>query len=295
VFNGSVDGSHPDARLALGAEGNLYGAAQDGGAHGGGTLWEFRVTGKMLTRHAFGAAGDGATPLQGPTMGPAGAVYGATGEGAVNGSGNIFSVSHAGLYHVIYDFLSKGDGHCPFSGVAFGPGGALYGTTVGVGVGGDPSGSVWRYTAAGGLKTLYVFKNGADGEWPNQAPVVDAAGNVYGTTYIQNGAQFAGAIWKISAAGTFSVLHAMKAAKDGFAPNSPLLLDTNGTLYGTTASQGPGGYGTVFSITRSGIFSVVHAFANAGDGAQPTGNLVHDSHGVIYGGTEYGPVFAITP
>jgi len=294
-FNTNVDGKNPDARLALGATGDLFGAAPGGGANGGGTLWEYTRSGVMLTRHAFGAGSDGSTPLQGPTMGAGGTIYGAAGEGAISGSGNIFSVSHGGSYHVIYDFMSKGDGHCPFSGVAFGPGAVLYGTTVGVGFGGNPNGSVWQYTAAHGLKTIYVFTDGVDGEWPSQAPVVDGAGNVYGTTNMQSGALFAGVIWKISAAGVFSVLHSMNAATDGFAPNSPLLLDANGKFYGTTGSQGPGGYGTVFSITKTGVFSVIHSFSNTGDGAQPTGNLVQDSAGVIYGGTANGPVFKIKP
>ena len=294
-FNASVDGSNPDARLALGAGGNLYGAAPGGGANGAGTLWEYTAAGKMLTRHSFGAGGDGSAPLQGPSLGPDGMVFDATAEGAIGGSGNIFSLTHSGTYAVIYEFMSQGDGHCPFSGVAFGPGGALYGTTVGVGFGGNPQGSVWQYTAAGGLRTLHVFTDGADGEYPKQAPVVDGAGNVYGTTNIQGGNNFAGAIWKISSTGAFSILHAMNGATDGYGPNSPLMIDTDGKLYGTTGSGGQYGYGTVFSITKTGAFALVHAFANTGDGAQPTGNLIHDTSGNIYGGTAYGPVFKITP
>ena len=68
-----------------------------------------------------------------------------------------------------------------------------------------------------------------------------------------------------------------------------------GRYDGTTGSQDPGDYGTVFSITKTGLFSVIHSFSNTGDGAQPTGNLVRDSAGVIYGGTAYGPAFKIKP
>jgi uncharacterized repeat protein (TIGR03803 family) len=140
-----------------------------------------------------------------------------------------------------------------------------------------------------------VFQNGADGEWPTQAPVVDGAGNVYGVSSTQNGTSYAGAIWKISATGHFSILHAMAGAADGYAPNSPLLLNADGLLYGTTGSGGVDGYGTVFSISKSGAFNVVHSFTAGADGAQPTGNLVQSSAGVIYGGTAYGAVFSITP
>jgi uncharacterized repeat protein (TIGR03803 family) len=87
----------------------------------------------------------------------------------------------------------------------------------------------------------------------------------------------------------------MNGNTDGFAPNSPLLLNTDGKLYGTTSAGGPDNDGTVFSITKSGAFAVIHSFSNSGDGAQPTGNLVRTSTGVIYGGTAYGTVFQITP
>jgi uncharacterized repeat protein (TIGR03803 family) len=294
-FNAATDGSAPRARLAIDAAGDIYGTASGGGANGAGTLWKYSAKGVMSTPHAFGANGDGTVPMQGPTMGPDRVVYGATAEGAIGGSGNIFSLSHAGTYTVLYDFLSKGDGHCPFSGVAVSRTGALYGTTVGVGYGGNPNGSVWQFTTAGGLKTLYVFQDGADGEWPSQAPVLDGAGDLYGTTNTQNGGSFAGAIWKITASGAFSILHAMNGATDGYAPNSPLLLGKDGLFYGTTASGGPDNDGTVFSISRTGAFTVVHSFSNSGDGAQPTGNLVRDSTGAVYGGTAYGPVFKITP
>jgi uncharacterized repeat protein (TIGR03803 family) len=155
-------------------------------------------------------------------------------------------------------------------------------------------GSVWTYTTGGILRTLYDFTDGTDGEWPNQAPVVDKQGNVYGTTYIEGGNQFDGAIWTVSGTGTFTLLREMNGATDGAVPNSPLLFGKNGTLYGTTYTGGPGGYGTVFSITKTGIFTVIHGFTAGNDGAQPTGNLVLGAHGVIYGGTDYGSVFEIT-
>ena len=294
-FSAARNGSDPRARLALDRDGNIFGTTGSGGANGVGTLWEYKAGGDMRTPHAFGANGDGSTPMQGPSMGPGRTVFGTTGEGAIGGSGNIFSLSPNGAYNVLYQFQSQGDGHCPFSGVAVSKTGILYGTTVGVGYGGNPNGSVWQFTPGGALKTLYVFQNGADGEWPNQAPVLDDAGNLYGVTNIQNGVSFAGAIWKITPSGKFTVLHSMNGGIDGFGPNSPLLLGKNGLLYGTTGSGGSGNLGTVFSVSKSGAFNVLHSFTNTGDGAQPTGNLVRDSAGAIYGGTGYGSVFKITP
>ena len=297
AFNAATDGSAPNARLALDQAGTLYGTARDGGAHDSGTLWAFPANGTMQTPHAFGAGGDGAVPMQGPTLGPHGAVVGSTGEGAIGGSGNLFSLSHKGVYGVTYEFKSGADGHCPFSGVAVARDGTLYGTTVGVGFGGNPNGSVWKYSTAGAgtLTTLHVFQDGADGEWPDQAPALDGRGNLYGTTHVQNGDSFAGAIWKITPEGQFSVLHQMNGTTDGYGPNAPLLSDGKGTLYGTTYGGGTAGYGTVFSITRAGVFTVLHSFMGGTDGAQPTGNLVRASNGILYGGTSGGEVFSIAP
>jgi uncharacterized repeat protein (TIGR03803 family) len=294
-FNSATDGNNPNARLAIDGSGNVFGTAPGGGTYGGGTLWEFTAAGKFRTRHAFGGANDGVDPLQGPTLGPKGLLYGSTAMGAPNNNGIVFSMAHSGAYDMVYNFLSGPDGHCPFSGVALSKTETIYGTTVGVGYGGNPNGSVWQYTAAGGLQTLYVFQDGNDGEWPAQAPTVDKDGNVFGTTNVQNGGGFAGAIWKITSGGSFSVLRDLNGSTDGYGPNSPLLLGAHGILYGTTSSGGANGYGTVFSIGKDGAFTVVHAFANNGDGAQPTGNLVRDGNGTIYGGTAYGPVFKIVP
>ncbi len=171
----------------------------------------------------------------------------------------------------------------------------MCGTTVGVGFGGNPTGSVWQFTPPGTLTTLYVCQNGADGEWPDQAPVLDRDANVYGMTNQQNGGGFAGAIWKITAQGHFSVLHEGVSAADGVYPNSPLPLRPDNVLSGTTANGGPNGCGTAFSINAKGVFKVVHAFTNTGDGGYTTGNLVRTPAGVIYGGAAGGAIFQITP
>jgi uncharacterized repeat protein (TIGR03803 family) len=294
-FNGTTDGSIPNARLVLTNGGDLYGTAPEGGAYNYGTLWKFSAAGGMTTPHAFGATGDGASPLQGPALGLHEALLGTTSMGDDNTNGIIFREARGNIYKQMYNFQSGQDGHCPFSGVAVGTDGAVYGTTVGNGYGGNPTGSVYKFTPAGGVTTLYAFKNRNDGEWPDQAPATDAKNNIYGTTYIQNGASFAGAIWKISAAGNFSVLYDLNGASDGFGPNSPLILNTDGNFYGTTNTGGADNYGTVFSVTPTGTFTLLYSFTNTGDGALPTGNLVHDATGAIYGGTAAGTVFKIVP
>ncbi len=295
TFVGSTDGSGLTARLVRQSNGDIVGIATSGGQYSSGTLWRYAANKKFSVLHAFGAPGDGSGPLQGPVGDQDGDLFGTTSGGAVATNGNAFKLSAGGTYAGLHDFLSGPDGHCPFSGAARGAGAQLYGTTVGNGFGGNPNGSVWKISPQGTLTTLYAFTDGADGEWPRQAPVVDAQGNVFGTTSVQKGNTFAGALWTINVKSGFAVLHSFAPATDGSQPNSILISDGHGTLFGTTATGGPGGYGTVFSITEGGTFKVLHAFANGADGATPTGNLVRNAGGVIFGGTQSGQVFRITP
>ena len=292
TFSGGNDGGPANLQLVLNSAGALFGTSHDGGAYGGGTLWKY-AHGILTTMHAFGNGTDGSGPLQGPASDGLATLAGTTSGGADNTNGNAFTM-HGAKYKVRYDFMSNGDGHCPFSGVAADAKHNLYGTTVGNGFGGNPTGSVWQLTPANKLNTLYVFQDGADGEYPDQAPALDSAGNIYGTTYIKGGSGFPGAIYKV-VGGQGSVLHSFVATTDGYMPNSPLLLDTDGKFYGTTYQGGSGNFGVVYSITTAGGFKAVYVFTGKSDGSHPTGNLVHDSSGAIYGGTESGTIFKIVP
>ena len=292
-FSGGADGNYPNGGLVTNEASTVFGTTRSG-ADSYGTLWSY-AGGTLTTLHSFASNTDLAIPLQGPELNAHSVLFGSAATGAPNNNGGIYRLKPNGDYKILYNFLSGKDGHCPYSGIAVNKVATIYGTTVGMGYGGNPTGSVWKLSKGGTLTTIYVFKDGADGEWPDQAPVMDKAGNVYGTTHVQNGGTFAGAIWRGSSTGTFSVLHDLTASTDGSAPNGPLVLNTDGNLYGGTTSGGPGGYGTVFQITPSGSFSVMHGFANGTDGATPTGNLAHDSSGAIYGGTQSGQVFKIVP
>lgn len=288
-FASATDGAQPNDMLAVDPLGNLYGTTQAGGKFGGGTIYEFTTAHTLKVLHAFNAAaGDGSRPLQGLVRNAAGTLYGAAAGGAIATNGSVFEVNPKGVYGTRYEFLSGADGHCPFSSVAVDSRGNVYGTVVGNGFGGDPNGAVWKLSPANKLTPLYVFKDGKDGEYPDQAPILDAAGNIYGTMITKNQGEYAGAVWKIDTAGRFSIIHQFTGMADGFGPNGPLMLNTDGNLYGTTQSGGgtaaKPGYGTLFRITPAGQFTVIHTFTGP-DGSNPTGTLAHDGKGAIYGAT----------
>jgi uncharacterized repeat protein (TIGR03803 family) len=123
---------------------------------------------------------------------------------------------------------------------------------------------------------------------------MDAAGNLYGTTYI-GGAYDLGSVFKLEAAGSESVLYSFKGSSDGEYPYSGVVIDNAGNLYGTTAGfcnsitcgAGASGNGTVYKLDPSGTLTVLHHFANSNDGANP-GGLLLDPAGNLYGTTYNG-------
>jgi uncharacterized repeat protein (TIGR03803 family) len=245
-FAPSTEGSVPNDMLAVDTAGNIYGTTRQDGKFGGGTIFEFTSAHITKILHAFdAAAGDGSKPLQGLARSSVGALYGATSGGAISTNGNVYEVSPSGNYAARYDFKSAGDGHCPFSGVAVDSKGNVYGTVVGNGFGGDPNGAVWKLTPQNKLTPLYLFKDGTDGEYPDQSPIVDTAGNIYGTIITKtdrNGSEvagYAGAVWKIDATGKFSLLHKFTGT---------LAHDSTGAIYGATTGNSGSVGGTVYKV-----------------------------------------------
>src|SRR5579883_2534640 len=128
-----------------------------------------------------------------------------------------------------------------------------------------------QFVTAGNLRDL--ARRDADGGKYPQAPLIDVAGILYGTT--NNGGAFrgrktcqggCGTVFSITTSGVVKVLHSFGNAQDGEYPAQAGLVDVGGTLYGTTSAGGAFGGGTVFSITTGGVENVLHSFGGQGDG-----------------------------
>ena len=145
---------------------------------------------------------------------------------------------------------------------------------------------------------IYNFTGGADGGSPSAGLVIDAAGNLYGTT--SGGGPFGeGTVFKLtpSASGwRFNRLYAFSGA-NGSGPDSTLVLGADGRLFGTTDGGGLGD-GVLFGLSPAGnilpsVFSnwmetLLYSFTGGSDGASPGGSLVLDSSGNIYGSAATG-------
>ena len=201
---------------------------------------------------------------------------------------------------LLYNFCSLKncfDGSYPYAGLIVDPAGNLYGTTQYGGA--HDVGTVFELTpkAGGGWKekVLYAFNNnGKDGLYP-YAGVIDAAGDLYGTTYT-GGAHNGGTVFELKpkAGGgwTEKVLHSFGDGKDGTSPHAALIIDAADNLYGTTVFGGADGSGTVFELTpKAGgewAEKVLHSFGRGKDGASPYAGLIADAAGNVYGTTTDG-------
>ena len=176
--------------------------------------------------------------------------------------------------------------------------GNFYGTTAYGGASGD--GTVFRMTSAGAVTVLHSLTYATDGSNPYAALVQGSDGNFYGTTS-QGGVSHGGTVFKMTPGGILTVLHAFAGGTtDGASPAAGVIQAADGNLYGTTRAGGTSDEGTVFSITSTGEFRVLHSFSSATDGGYyPQAALIQASDGNFYGTTTLsnpgvGTVFVMT-
>jgi uncharacterized repeat protein (TIGR03803 family) len=353
-FGSGNEASFPYAGLIRDAAGNLYGTAP--GLSGGGGVFELSPnqhggwTETVLYNFCSQSnCTDGAYPYAGLILDAAGNLYGTTYEGgAVDcnngpyapGCGTVFELSPTAgggwTETVLYSFCSQSgcaDGSYPYASLIFDAAGNLYGTTSNGGTNycngpyGSNCGTVFKLSpTVGGGWTETVLHNfiddGTDG-WGSQAGLIlDAAGNLYGTTtYGGNngngcGEYGCGTVFEVSptvgGGWTETVLYAFPnyAGTDGYMPFASLIMDADGNLYGTTVAGGSyyedqGGGGTAFELSPTGdggwTETKLYSFGNGLDAVGPYAGLIFDAAGNLYGtaccaGTNYnGGVFELSP
>lgn len=137
---------------------------------------------------------------------------------------------------------------------------------------------------------LYSFTGKTDGASPLAPVVIDAAGNLYGTTEA-GGSSGLGTVFKVEAGGTETVLHSFAGGTtDGCNPGGALIEDAAGNLYGTTNKCGASNVGTVFKVEPSGTETVLHSFTgDTSDGSYPyLTSLLIDKKDNLYGVAQNG-------
>jgi uncharacterized repeat protein (TIGR03803 family) len=127
-----------------------------------------------------------------------------------------------------------------------------------------------------------------DGYFPTAPPIMDAEGNLYGTTYMGGPPPTCwGTVFKIRGAGKETILHDFSGSPDGANPYAGLLLRGH-YVYSTTGNGGTGNQGTAFSMSTKGNEAVLYNFLGGSDGGNPSSALAFDKAGNLYGSTPSG-------
>jgi uncharacterized repeat protein (TIGR03803 family) len=156
-------------------------------------------------------------------------------------------------------------------------------------------------SASDSIQTLHSFSGPPDGEFPTGTIIMDATGNLYGTTFSGGDKGYdGGTVFELSPADgggwVETTLHRFTGGPDGRNPFAGLVMDRQGNLYGTAGDGGRQdcssyGCGTVFRLAPSTggtwKFSILHQFSGP-DGATPYPGLVMDGSGNIFGATQAG-------
>lgn len=320
----SGDGTQPEGRLIIGADGSLYGTANQGGRTGQncgvgcGIVFKltppatfcrsFSCSWHETLLYSFAGTPDGAGPSGELAFDGTGNLYGTTRSGGTGGEfgGIVYELSPAqgGWSETILYNFPEG---VPFGGVVRDEAGNLYGTTS---YGGEYNDGIAYQLASGSgwtLKTMHAFGGPFDG-FGSYGMILDDAGNLYGGTYNGDPSDEA-IVYELSPSPgnwIYNILHVF-APHYGGPGSADLVMDAAGNLYGTTVgTEGGTGnpWGNVFKLTLSGgvwIYTDLHDFTGGSDGGSPFSNVVIDASDNLYGTASMGGangdgvVWEITP
>ncbi|MBS0421033.1 MAG: hypothetical protein JSR66_25210 [Proteobacteria bacterium] len=286
--NGDADAISPSSKLVQGSDGNFYGTAL-GGSHFDGVIFKVTSAGIETVLHTFNrSTGDGASP-SGLILGSDGNFYGTTIAGGANDRGTVFKMTPDGSVTVLYSFRGyPSDASYADSGLVQANDGSFYGTSEFGGA--TNNGAVFRVTRGGVETMLYSFGTVAKDAAAGFSGLVEGSdGNFYGMSS-NGGAGNYGAVFKITPEGIESLVYSFTGGAAGASfPTGGLLEGADDNFYGQTSSGGPNHGGEIFKLTPAGDLTVLYSFTEgAKTGSGPTGTLVQDSEGNLFGATQYG-------
>jgi uncharacterized repeat protein (TIGR03803 family) len=307
-------GGFPDGALVelSGTPGTFMGVTALGGANKEGVVYQISSTMQFNDVYDFsldqGAIGE---PFGQLTRGSEGLYYGFGAEGGANDSGGIYAISPLGGVTSVRASFGRLDGETPLettAGLTAANGGNLFfGVTELFGA--SNQGLIFTLANEGGAFTvLHDFFQG--GNATSKAGLVrDSAGFLYGTT-AAGGASNLGTVFELTPGGVFATLYNFAgpdaSTPEGATPsNGPLVLDSDGDLFGTTSAGGTNNMGTAYKLDN-GELTTLHSFGNINsqgilaDGSAPEAGLTLSNgnfFGVAPNGGENndGVFFQLTP
>ena len=256
--------------LLHGADGNLYGAAGDGGAANLGTVFRMTPGGTFSVIHTFLDGPEGRSPSGDLVQATSdGNFYGTTSAGGIYGRGTTFVMNASGVVTTLHSFTGGGDGASPETLVAAGDGN-FYGTTRGV-----PA-TAFRMTPGGTVTTLHTFASSVYG-----SILFASDGNLYGKMFTSGSDTM---IFRLSLSGVFTPVRQIAFGTYGYVSN--LVQAPDGNLYGRTSGRSGSDVSTVFRMSLDGsVFSPLASFPPLIDLEGPfvPDQFVRASDGNLYG------------
>ena len=302
VFN-STNGASPRGNMVFDASGNLYGTTSAGGTKGKGTVFELPAGSTTITTLVSFTGKDGSFPFAGLVIDGSGNLFGTTG-GQLNSSTNkatVFEVQ-AGT-HTLVTIATLGESARPTGTLVVDSGGNIFGTTSKGGK--DSRGTVFEIAAGSSKVTTLASFNGTNGGAPDGSLLMDSQGNLIGLTGNGGGiTNAAGTLFKLTPNGTASTITtlAVFTGGNGNRPLGTLIMDGGGNIFGVTSQGGGNAEGAAFEL-EAGASTITKLFGFKGQktGVNPTGTLVMDGSGNLFGGTfgggkeEVGTLFELSP
>jgi uncharacterized repeat protein (TIGR03803 family) len=282
------DGANPNAGLIVSGS-VLYGVTFYGGSSGYGTVFKLNRDGTGFTSlHSFSGGSDDGNPRAGVVL-SGNTLYGTTCLEGGSSGGSVFKLNTNGTGFANLHTFSNIDGAGPLAALTC-SGNRLYGTTEDGGssdsgtvfvVNTDSTDFTLLHDFSAGLGPMFGPATNSDGLHPH-ATLLLSGNTLYGTTELGGGLG-AGNVFAVNTDGTgFTNLHSFRRGSDGGFPQAGLVL-CNGSLCGTTADWGDGGWGTIFTVETNGTdFITQHGFGGDGDGGSPRADLVLLGH-TLYG------------
>jgi uncharacterized repeat protein (TIGR03803 family) len=267
-FTGGADGGVPMAGLTSDNQGNLYGTTSAGGnvacaygaAVGCGVVFKLDRTGNEITLYSFSGGRDSGNSQSPLIRDSSGNLYGMTSGVGAGSDGTVFRIDTHDREAILYAFSGGTDGSQPYGGLVRDTKGNLYGTTYGGGIydlthcGYGGCGVIFKVlpfavSATVREKVVYSFTGGAGGWGPVAGLSPDKSGNLYGTTALGGVSDgCCGVVYQLSPDGIETVLHTFTGGADGGSPETSVIQDANGNLFGT-ALLGSYGGGVIFKLT----------------------------------------------
>lgn len=219
-------------------------------------------------------------------MDGSGNLFGTTQFGGANNGGEIYEMAAGTNAVTALASFDSSTGVQPVGSLVFDSQGNLYGVTAGGST--NNCGAIFELPAGSGtISVLAAFDGNTNGVRPGGGLAIDGQGNLYGFNQ-GGGSGNLGTAYELPAgSGTISVLVDLDGS--AYQPIGAPVVDTNGNLFGNAQRGGANNLGDVFEIAAaSGAITVLASFDSSTIGYSPSGGLVTDSQGLLYGATSWG-------